>query len=55
MVDTASGELVEAALFVRADLPRGARIAGPAVIVEDGNRRSCPAATLPASAPPTRS
>jgi N-methylhydantoinase A len=42
MMDTASGEVVDAALFVRSDLPQGARIAGPAVIVEDGTSTIIP-------------
>ncbi|HET7884074.1 MAG TPA: hydantoinase/oxoprolinase family protein [Acetobacteraceae bacterium] len=42
MMDTASGEVVDAALFVRSDLPQGARIAGPAVIVEDGTSTILP-------------
>jgi len=40
--DTASGEPVDASLFTRADLPRGARILGPAVIVEDGTSTIVP-------------
>jgi N-methylhydantoinase A len=42
MIETTSGEAVDAALFVRAALPRGASVAGPAVIVEDGTSTIVP-------------
>ena len=42
IVETTSGETVDAALFVRAGLPRGARVTGPAVIVEDGTSTIVP-------------
>ena len=42
MIETTSGEAVDAALFVRAALPRGARVTGPAVIVEDGTSTIVP-------------
>src|SRR5262249_21996332 len=36
IVETTSGEAVDASVFARSSLPRGAHVAGPAVIVEDG-------------------
>jgi len=42
IIDTASGEPVDASLFTRGDLPRGVRIVGPAVIVEDGTSTIVP-------------
>src|SRR5262249_34827449 len=42
MVDTATGEAVEAALYERAALPKGVRAEGPAVIVEDGTSTIIP-------------
>ncbi len=42
IVETTSGEAVDAALFVRAALPRGASVTGPAVIVEDGTSTIVP-------------
>ncbi len=42
MIETASGEAIDAALFVRAALPRGAGVTGPAVIVEDGTSTIVP-------------
>jgi N-methylhydantoinase A/oxoprolinase/acetone carboxylase beta subunit len=42
IVETTSGEAVDAALFVRNTLPRGARMIGPAVIVEDGTSTIVP-------------
>ncbi|MBK1657274.1 hydantoinase/oxoprolinase family protein [Paracraurococcus ruber] len=43
LVDPGSGEAVEAAIHPRAALPRGARIQGPAVIVEDETATLVPA------------
>jgi N-methylhydantoinase A len=42
MIDTTSGEAIDATLFVRAALPRGASVTGPAVIVEDGTSTIVP-------------
>jgi N-methylhydantoinase A/oxoprolinase/acetone carboxylase beta subunit len=42
IVETTSGEAVDASLFVRAALPRGARVTGPAVIVEEGTSTIVP-------------
>jgi N-methylhydantoinase A len=42
IVETASGEAVDASVFVRAALQQGARLAGPAVIVEDGTSTVVP-------------
>jgi N-methylhydantoinase A len=42
IVETASGEVVDASVFVRRALLRGARLAGPAVIVEDGTSTVLP-------------
>ena len=42
IVETTSGEAVDASLFVRAALPRGARVIGPAVIVEEGTSTIVP-------------
>ncbi len=42
IVETASGEAVEATVFVRAALRTGAHLAGPAVIVEDGTSTIVP-------------
>jgi N-methylhydantoinase A len=42
IVETASGEAVDASVFVRALLPKGVRLAGPAVIVEDGTSTIVP-------------
>jgi N-methylhydantoinase A len=42
IVETASGETVDASVFVRAALTKGARLAGPAVIVEDGTSTIVP-------------
>ena len=42
IIETASGEAVDASVFVRAALPKGARLAGPAVIVEDGTSTIVP-------------
>jgi N-methylhydantoinase A len=42
IVETASGEVVDATIHVRAALRRGARLAGPAVIVEDGTSTIVP-------------
>ena len=42
IVETASGETVDAAVFVRAGLAKGARLVGPAVIVEDGTSTIVP-------------
>jgi N-methylhydantoinase A len=42
IVDTASGETVEASLYLRAALPKGSHAAGPAVIVEDGTSTIVP-------------
>jgi N-methylhydantoinase A len=42
LVETAGGELVDAALFERASLPIGTRMAGPCVIVEDGTSTIVP-------------
>jgi N-methylhydantoinase A len=42
VVETASGEAVDASLFVRATLAPGAWMAGPAVIVEDGTSTIVP-------------
>ena len=42
IVETASGETVDASLFVRSALPQGARVTGPAVIVEDGTSTIVP-------------
>ena len=42
IVETATGEAVDASVFVRSALPKGARLAGPAVIVEDGTSTIVP-------------
>jgi N-methylhydantoinase A len=42
IVETASGEVVDASLYVRATLQPGAHVAGPAVIVEDGTSTIVP-------------
>ena len=42
IIDTATGEAVQAAVFARASLPPGACISGPAVIVEDGTSTIVP-------------
>ena len=42
VVETATGEVVDAALFVRSALPAGALVPGPAVIVEDGTSTIVP-------------
>ncbi len=42
IVETTSGETVDAALFVRADLAKGTRLQGPAVIVEAGTSTIVP-------------
>jgi N-methylhydantoinase A len=42
IVETASGETVDASLFVRGTLPKGALLLGPAVIVEDGTSTIVP-------------
>lgn len=42
IVDTASGEMVEASLHLRAELPPGTSVAGPAIIVEDGTSTVVP-------------
>jgi N-methylhydantoinase A len=42
IIETTSGEAVDASVFVRTTLPKGARIAGPAVIVEDGTSTIVP-------------
>jgi N-methylhydantoinase A/oxoprolinase/acetone carboxylase beta subunit len=42
LVETATGESVDAALFERAALPTGARMTGPAIIVEDGTSTIIP-------------
>jgi N-methylhydantoinase A/oxoprolinase/acetone carboxylase beta subunit len=42
IVETASGEAVDASLFVRAALAKGAWLNGPAVIVEDGTSTIVP-------------
>ncbi|HEY2619856.1 MAG TPA: hydantoinase/oxoprolinase family protein, partial [Acetobacteraceae bacterium] len=42
IVETASGDTVDASMFLRAELPRGARVTGPAVIVEDGTSTIVP-------------
>jgi N-methylhydantoinase A len=42
IVETTSGEAVDASLLVRAALPRGARVIGPAVIVEEGTSTIVP-------------
>jgi N-methylhydantoinase A len=42
IIETTSGEAVNASVFVRATLPKGARIAGPVVIVEDGTSTIVP-------------
>jgi N-methylhydantoinase A len=42
IVETASGEAVDAPLFVRTELAKGARLSGPAVIVEDGTSTIVP-------------
>jgi N-methylhydantoinase A len=44
LLDPASGETVDAALYRRAALPLGARIDGPAVIVEDQTSTVIPSA-----------
>jgi N-methylhydantoinase A len=46
IVETTSGEAVDASLFIRAALRRGARVTGPAVIVEDGTSTIVPSATI---------
>jgi N-methylhydantoinase A len=42
IIETTSGEAVNASVFARTTLPKGARIAGPAVIVEDGTSTIVP-------------
>lgn len=42
IVETTTGEAVDAAVFIRTGLMNGARIAGPAVIVEDGTSTIVP-------------
>jgi N-methylhydantoinase A len=42
VVETATGEPVDALLFVRSELGKGARLTGPAVIVEDGTSTIVP-------------
>jgi N-methylhydantoinase A len=42
VIETTSGEAVDASVFVRTTLPKGARIAGPSVIVEDGTSTIVP-------------
>ena len=42
IVETASGETVDAALYVRGELAKGAWLTGPAVIVEDGTSTIVP-------------
>ena len=43
IVETISGETVDASLFLRAALPRGCpNVSGPAVIVEDGTSTIVP-------------
>jgi N-methylhydantoinase A len=42
IIETASGEVVDASVFVRAALSKGARLVGPAVIVEDGSSTILP-------------
>ena len=42
MIEPTSGEAIDAALFVRAALPTGASVTGPAVIVEDGTSTIVP-------------
>jgi N-methylhydantoinase A len=45
MVDSASGETVDAAVYARAALAPGARIAGPAAVVESGTTTIVPIGT----------
>jgi N-methylhydantoinase A len=42
IIETTSGEAVDASVFARASLTHGARIPGPAVIVEDGTSTIVP-------------
>jgi N-methylhydantoinase A len=42
IVETASGEAVDASMFLRTALSKGATLAGPAVIVEDGTSTIVP-------------
>jgi N-methylhydantoinase A len=42
IIETISGEAVDASLYLRAALPRGANVTGPAVIVEDGTSSIVP-------------
>jgi N-methylhydantoinase A len=42
IVETASGETVDAARFIRTELAKGKRLTGPAVIVEDGTSTIVP-------------
>ncbi len=42
IVETASGEVVDASVFIRAALSKGVRLVGPAVIVEDGTSTVVP-------------
>jgi N-methylhydantoinase A len=42
IVETASGETLDASVFVRAALPKGVRLVGPAVIIEDGTSTVVP-------------
>jgi N-methylhydantoinase A len=42
IVETASGEAVDAARFIRTELAKGERLTGPAVIVEDGTSTIVP-------------
>ena len=42
VVETTSGEVVDTSVYGRSELPRGARLRGPAVIVEDGTSTIVP-------------
>ena len=41
-METATGEAVDALLFVRSELGKGVRLTGPAVVVEDGTSTIVP-------------
>ena len=45
MVDSASGETVDAAVYARAALAPGARLTGPAAVVEPGTTTIVPIGT----------
>jgi N-methylhydantoinase A/oxoprolinase/acetone carboxylase beta subunit len=42
MAETTSGETVDAAIYLRSNLAKGASLRGPAVIIEDGTSTIVP-------------